>query len=402
MNGRRGASKIEDHPHNDASTGTITHLTDDQVASSHAAMTCDEIMAKSVVLANEQKVKAESQLGETLAQLTTLQAEHSTLLKDFATTKETLTSTIETLNANLSALREETDTELTKVRDETAKKIEEMESQMAKVKVDADATVASIKTEWEDKLSEEKKSGAAAIKEMEATIESVKTSSAALVATEKTQCQESAQQLKKEHSDRVVAIEKASQEALVASESARDEKIAHLTLTIAEMEANHTTFVDALQVDKESHVNKLDAECKASIVGLKELHEEEKTSIQVSMAEKELKTKKELEAVNAELNGQIGLLRQTSEKELTEASTRHEKEKSELEASILALQQKEKQMVDDLEAVQVRLDSVTQVRDGCAKLRLYTQFVHLVLLKGACGVGSKARRSVILQSHSYP
>ena len=45
--------------HDDASTGTVTEVTKEQEAVGHAALTCDSIMAKSLVLANEQKAHAE-------------------------------------------------------------------------------------------------------------------------------------------------------------------------------------------------------------------------------------------------------------------------------------------------------------------------------------------------------
>uniref|UniRef100_A0A7S1GS33 Uncharacterized protein n=1 Tax=Cyclophora tenuis TaxID=216820 RepID=A0A7S1GS33_CYCTE len=215
---------------------------------------------------------------------------------------------------------------------------------------------------------------------MQASMKEIEAKAEASVAKEKASCEEASELLKKEHSDQVLVIQKESEAVLSASESSRDQKIELLTRTVSEMEANHTANVASLSAEKERHVADLDANYKAAVSGLKETHEKEKAKLEALMQETELQSQKEIESVNTSLTKQLQLLRQTSEKDLTEATARHDKMKSDLEATIAALQEKEVTVKGELKALQEQLTvSTEELREWEERhsVRSYCNLTHI-------------------------
>ena len=400
-NNNNGAPSMDQH--NDASTGTITQMTDSQQASSHAAMTCDDIMARSVVLANEEKVRAQAERTEALAELKVVQAASTKLETDLHTAKETQIRTKIELEARIAVLEGELTTKELVVRaqadkdiaaaqkelqeykdkvDETilvaktalqqdadkaketaAAAVEEMKVQVAEKIAAADKTLQDAQKSFDRALKEQKAKAAADQKALEAKVVETQKSADELLEREQTRWNDTREVMKKEHATHIEELQRQSSLLLSDSESTRDAKIDELTKLLEEEGAKHAASIKKLTATAKAEAESLVSKHALAVEELKKQHDTERTKLEKEIHETKTTKEKELNETKTDLSSRMKLMRQSSEKELTEVSTTHQKEKKALQDKIRALEKEGKSLKANVEETTKKLNNAVQVCD---------------------------------------
>lgn len=224
-----GRANRNSEQHDDASTGTVTHPSSSQ----DDAMTCDNIMAKSLVKANEQKAVAEASRDE----VKEAHEKQSAVLVDLQAEYKAAQDKIEASEKEMLNQQKIADQRLTTFSDEAARMLSEMQSE--KDLVDAEHT--KLKQAHETKNSD--------LAELEqhhqAAQEKIEEQQVQMEQGEKVLL-EKIETLNKESTEKVTEVSKAK-ELLGKEHNALKENHETKTAKFVDLEANYQTALTQIE-----------------------------------------------------------------------------------------------------------------------------------------------------------
>ena len=356
--------------HDDASTGTVTEVTKEQEAVGHAALTCDSIMAKSLVLANEQKAHAEVRRDEVLAahtmalaQITKLEEELSSMNKTLASTtnelefwrhnsEEVQKSTTRKYEIIVDKMTKDAEEHLNSALRDSVKAIEGLKDEVKNIQAATDAAMEAAKAEWEsiqiqlnndaqNKIAEAHQQN----QQLVLTMEQAHTQTIAQMARDIKDVQELAKQ---EIEDLQKATASRIKELIIKHEDEHEMKDS----LIANIKKDAAEFLATVKSENEEMIIKLTAEKEASLHSLQAQHEREISNLKKIIERLEDSAKKDLDVAKHKASEALAEAKRNAELTLKETNSIHAQFVSTLTASKASLQTK----VDGLEKRNKRLD----------------------------------------------
>mmetsp|Transcript_148 Transcript_148/g.243 ORF Transcript_148/g.243 Transcript_148/m.243 type:complete len:631 (+) Transcript_148:46-1938(+) len=290
----------------DASTGTITQLSQKQ----EDAMSCDAIMAKSLVKANEAKAIAEEAYQSVLQKFEDATVRIGELEKDLAGALTTIDENEKQASETIAQVKKDAADDIEKIKSDAAEEIQAAQTEMKAAQDDAKAQIESIKLESAEKLEANQLQMKQTKEKAEKDIIDIKLKSAEQIEAVK----EEMKIAQEKANDRVADIQKQAdtrveEVMMLAEEEKRNAKTeldnAKANLKQREFELEHETKekVGAIEVDAKLKISDAEAERDLRIAEMKEKMAEEKeqaasylSAVQDAADEAMEKLKKEHEA----------------------------------------------------------------------------------------------------------
>ena len=382
VGGMREQRAKSTHLH-DASTGTVTEVTKEQEEAGHTAMTCDFIMAKSVVLANEQKAQAESERDK--AVMAHKQAvEETVILKgQLSDTTEALARQIKELESLQKVSENEKITaaekyvnmiqkmakdaeEMRKLLDREAKQsIMSLEQKISEFEVTSEATMQAAKNEWkaiENKLKSDAQSQMVTIqnqsKETVTAIESSNNHTVAILMRNEAQVREQAKLEIKNL--QMAATAKINQMTKKHTEEQNEKES-----QIANLKKEAADTIMAFQNDLEEKTSKLAAESDSYISNLQVLHDNQVSELKAMVMEIEKRARNDLEVSKTNADGALAEANKRAENTLSATESRHVQTANALKGAKASLEEKVGMLQKNIKKLEKRLNGAVSVSTCC-------------------------------------
>ena len=382
VGGMREQRAKSSHLH-DASTGTVTQVTKEQEEAGQAAMTCDFIMAKSVVLANEQKAQAESSRDEALLAHKEAVAEIVNLNGQLSETTEMLARQIKELESLQKNSKNEkvtasvkydtmvqkmtNDTELmrTLLEQEAKQSIMNLEQKLSETQSASEATIQAAKNEWKSielKIKHDAQIQIDTIQiQSKQTVTAMESSNNYTVALLIRKEAEAREQAKLE----IESLQMATTANMNETIKRHSEELNEKESQIAALKKEATATIVAFKHDLEETTYKLAAESESNISNLQILHDNQLSEFKAMIEEIEKRARNVLEV--SETNAAIALAEanKRAENTLSATESRYVQAAKALKGAKTSLEETVVVLQKNIKKLEKRLNDAVSVSANC-------------------------------------
>ena len=239
-------------------------------------ITCDALMAKSLVTANEGKASAESERDEALQRLDRMTNKAEELQKELEQTTQDLTSRLKDANEHILKIQNESKEEIQQKQKEWDELARDYDVQMATVRHKAEMAVSDAKETQKAEIASLKKTHEELMKQKERQVDAVKTNYEKLasavraeallnVTTIQTDTEASMKALIQQHEKEMATLKQETDASMKALIQQHKEKVATLQQEMNDQEVESKTRIEAIQTEAAERIEAIEKQAKTQI-----------------------------------------------------------------------------------------------------------------------------------------
>lgn len=248
----------------------------DQKAERVEEITCDALMAKSLVTANEGKAAAEAERDQALQKVDKMTSKAEELQKELEKTTEDLLGRLNDANERIATIRKESKEALEKGQKEWDELARQYDIQMATVRHKAEMSVSDAKENAKAEIAAFKRTHEEIMKQKESEVDVLKTNYEKLasavraeallnVTTIQTEADASMKALIQQHGEEVATLRQETDASMKAIIQQHEEEVATLKQEMNDKEAESKTMIEAIETEAAERIDAVEKQAKTQI-----------------------------------------------------------------------------------------------------------------------------------------